>query len=716
MQTKLIDIVEIDVLQELFDSFSLATGIVAAILDLEGNVLVAAGWQDICTQFHRPNPGTACRCRESDTSLAGQLKAGEEYNVYRCKNGLVDVAVPIVVDGSHVGNLFTGQFLFSPPDEGYFRKQAAEFGFDETAYLAALSRVPVLTDRQVEKTMGFLCRLAVTIGEMGVAKLRTDAELAERKRTEKALLASEQQKRLIIETVPDLVWLKDTEGKFLACNRVFERFCGAKEEDIIGKTDYDLVDRELADFFREHDRAAMAADRPLRNEEWLTFADDGHNALFETTKTPLRDSDGIVLGSLGVGRDITERRQSEEALRHAQKMEAVGQLTGGLAHDLNNMLSVISMNVEILNMKLDGDPNMTEHVESALLGVKRAAGLTRKLLDFSRTEVTETKRVSVNEFVQGMESLIAKILTPAIALKTDLVKDVWPVDIDPGDLEHAILNMALNARDAMPDNGVLIIETANKVIDQHYVRLNPGSSAGEHVMIAVSDSGIGMTPEIVEKAFDPFFTTKEVGKGTGLGLSMVYGLVQRSGGHAKIYSEPGEGTAVRLYLPRVPDVTGSAEFQPLQQADLPVGDETVLVVDDEENLVAAAVQVLGSLGYRTVMANNGKKAMEILRRNPAIDLLFSDVVMPGGMDGFRLAIQATKDRPDLKVLLTSGFPRKREEFVNEENRIAAGLARTLLHKPYNIAELAGRCAARSISTTNSRFGKVEWYTIYFNNS
>ena len=259
----------------------------------------------------------------------------------------------------------------------------------------------------------------------------------------------------------------------------------------------------------------------------------------------------------------------------------------------------------------------------------------------------------------------------------------------PGDLEHAILNMALNARDAMPGDGILVIETANKVIDEHYVRCNPGSSVGEYVMIAVTDNGTGMTPDIAEKAFDPFFTTKEVGKGTGLGMSMVYGFVQRSGGHAKIYSKPGAGTTVRLYLPRARDVSGSAEFQSLDEAGLATGVETILVVDDEESLLAAAVQALGSLGYRTIAAKNSKEALEVLRRNPAIDLLFSDVVMPGGMDGFRLAILAAKDRPDLRVLLTSGFPRKQEEFVKGENQAIAGLARTLLHKPYNLAELAG---------------------------
>ncbi len=688
MQHRLVDIIDIDVLQELFETFSAATGTVAAVLDLDGNVLIATGWQDICVQFHRINTETAFRCRESDTCLASQLKAGQEYNVYQCRNGLVDVAVPIKVDGEHVGNLFTGQFFFSPPNQEFFRQQAAEFGFDETAYMTSLSRVPIFSQEQVERTMEFLSRMAAAIGEMGVSKLRSEAELAERKKTEMALQASEHQKRLIIETVPDLVWLKDTKGTFLACNKMFERLYGATEKEIIGKTDYDFVDRELADFFRKHDRAAMDADRALRNEEWVTFADDGRRVLLETSKTPLKDHDGEVIGVLGIARDITARKQSEEALRHAQRMEAVGQLTGGLAHDLNNVLGIISMNAEMLTTKATWGPDAVRHCDMIRKSVQRAGDLTRKLLDFSRTDATETKRVNVNEFVVGMEALIAKSLTPAINLELELSEGTWAVDIDPGDLEAALLNLALNARDAMPDGGTLIVETMNKVIDETYVERNPGSTAGEFVMVAISDTGTGMTPETRSKAFEPFFTTKEVGKGTGLGLSMVYGFVNRSGGHAKIYSELGEGTTIRLYLPRAENVE-AREVRPAQHPDvLPHGNEMILVVDDEEDLANTAISSLEALGYRTVMASNGAQALQTLRQDSSIDLLFSDVIMPGGMDGFQLATEALKVRPDLTVLLTSGFTRRKEELANGEAKVASALAKTLLHKPYNVAELA----------------------------
>jgi len=403
---------------------------------------------------------------------------------------------------------------------------------------------------------------------------------------------------------------------------------------------------------------------------------------------PVFDAGGRVTRSRSAIVDITERKALEEQLRQALKMEAVGQLTGGLAHDLNNSLAVISINVDLLNLVAADNPKATRHIEAALNGVRRAAALTRKLLDFSRIEAGETHRVQINEFVTGMENLIARSLTPAIALQIVQSEKPWSVDISPADFEAALLNLALNARDAMPNGGTLVIETANRVLDEFYVAHNPGSSVGEFVMVSVSDTGTGMTPDVVAKAFEPFFTTKDVGEGTGLGLSTVHAFVRRSGGHVTIYSEPGEGTTVRLYLPRTGGEAKDAKGRPTAGTNLPRGDETILVVDDEDPLVETAVIVLTALGYRTRTAADGQRALDILKDDPSIDLLFSDVIMPNGIDGYRLAMEALKARPELKVLLTSGFTRKRHEFVNEDRTIAADLARDLLPKPFNIAELA----------------------------
>jgi diguanylate cyclase (GGDEF)-like protein/PAS domain S-box-containing protein len=297
---KFSEIVDIDELRGICEDFTALTGAVMAILDLEGNILVATGWQDICVRFHRANAITAGRCRESDTILAGQLEKGDDYNVYKCKNGMVDVAVPIVVEGEHVANFFTGQFFFDAPDKAYFIRQAEAVGFNPARYIEALERAPVFSQEHVKAMMSFFGRLVRLIGKMGSAE--------EAKEKERAHL------RALLDALPDLVWLKDVNGVFRTCNPRMEDLLGAAEADIVGKTDYDFVSQELADFFRMRDRTAMAAGKSTVNEEWVTFARGGHSVLVETTKTPVRNAVGETIGVLGVARDITERKRAEAQL------------------------------------------------------------------------------------------------------------------------------------------------------------------------------------------------------------------------------------------------------------------------------------------------------------------------------------------------------------------------------------------------------------------
>lgn len=388
-----------------------------------------------------------------------------------------------------------------------------------------------------------------------------------------------------------------------------------------------------------------------------------------------------------INKYLSERQVVEEQLRRSQKMEAIGQLTGGIAHDFNNILGIVIGNLEILQELIKDDNAAAERIKKAMKGGLRGAALTRKLLSFSRQDMSVDRLVSINEFVGGMEGLLTKSLTVSVDMTTLLGKNLWPVKIDPGDLEDAILNLSLNARDAMPDGGKLIIETSNKVISDDYVIRNVEATAGEFVMFSVSDTGQGMTPEVRDKVMDPFFTTKKEGKGTGLGLSMVYGFVKRSGGHIKIYSEIGEGTTIRIYLPRAQDETDIAQNE-TQSEVIPTGNETILVVDDEEALLDVAVLHLESLGYKTISAQHGIQALKILADNKDIDMLFTDVIMPKDMDGYELALAAHKLNPALKVLITSGFTKHREKFVNGEGKYISKLVSTLLSKPYNKSELA----------------------------
>jgi len=403
--------------------------------------------------------------------------------------------------------------------------------------------------------------------------------------------------------------------------------------------------------------------------------------------------DGQLIKMIGTNQDITDQKlaeqaliKSEEQVRRAQKMEAIGELTGGIAHDFNNILSIAMGYLELIQNQVSQDDKLKTWVESALTGVRRGANLTNKLLGFARKDADDEQLVSVNELVNEMENLIAKSLTVSINTKISLTENLWPVRIEPGDLEDAILNLSLNARDAMPDGGKLTIKTSNKVFDEKSVSDNSQGLVGEFVMISVSDTGCGMTQEICENVFEPFFSTKEKGKGTGLGLSMVYGFVRRSGGHVKAYSEVDKGTTVTIFIPRAREESAD-EVNTRLSLDLPQGNETILVVDDEKAILDIVVIYLEELGYQTVTAQNSKQALKILGEHNNIELLFSDVVMPD-MNGYQLSLAAHKLYPSLKILLTSGFSSNSEKLVPENDMFIKRLTSNILTKPFNMRTLA----------------------------
>lgn len=391
--------------------------------------------------------------------------------------------------------------------------------------------------------------------------------------------------------------------------------------------------------------------------------------------------------------NITERKQAEEQknklnvqLMQSQKMETVGQLAGGIAHDFNNILGIVMGNLQLLEGMVSSDENALNRVSQALKGVNRGAAIVKKLLGFSTVHSYETSLTSVNMLIENMGDLFIKSLTVAINIDTHLSSDLWRVNVDADGLDDAILNLGLNARDAMPDGGNLVIETANKVIDADFVRGNPRAKIGEYVMLSIKDSGIGMSPEVCERVLEPFFTTKKEGMGSGLGLSMVYGFVKRSDGFILIASALGKGTSIQIFLPRGQEIQSTKPVIMVED-ELPRGCELVLVVDDEKDLVEIATSYLEIHGYRTLTAFDGNSALNILKDNPGIDLLFSDVIMPGDLDGYQLAIAARKARPSLKILLTSGFTKAKEDYSSPEGSLFVELASTLLTKPYNRTEL-----------------------------
>jgi signal transduction histidine kinase/CheY-like chemotaxis protein len=382
----------------------------------------------------------------------------------------------------------------------------------------------------------------------------------------------------------------------------------------------------------------------------------------------------------------TEAREvAEDKLRQMQKLESIGQLTGGIAHDFNNMLAVVIGSLDLAKRRVKTDPAKAEAgIDSAVEGAKRAASLTARLLAFSRRQPLAPVSTDLNRLVGGMSELFSRTLGDNIAVETVLSAGLWRCYADAGEIENAILNLAVNARDAMPEGGRLTIETANAHMDDDYVRRNGDVLAGQYVTISVTDTGSGMDAATIEKAFEPFFTTKEVGKGTGLGLSQVFGFAKQSGGHAAIYSEIGQGTTVKLYLPRFTGTDTAADQSVVDENDLPVAreGEFILVVEDEQRVRHFAVDALKELGYTTLSAHSPENALELLEASPQVTMLFTDIIMPG-MNGRQLADRALEMRPDLKVLFTTGYTRNA---VVHNGMLDIGVA--FLPKPYTVRQLA----------------------------
>jgi signal transduction histidine kinase len=368
-------------------------------------------------------------------------------------------------------------------------------------------------------------------------------------------------------------------------------------------------------------------------------------------------------------------RQNEEALRQSQKMEAVGQLTGGVAHDFNNLLQIIIGNLETLQRHLgDGSGRL-----------QRAAALTQRLLAFSRRQPLDPKPANLNSLVGGLSELLQRTIGEAISIESVQGAGLWQVEVDPNEFESALLNLAVNARDAMPDGGKLTIETANTHIDEAYAAAHAEVFPGQYVMVCVSDSGVGMDAKTLAQAFEPFYTTKPVGKGTGLGLSQVYGFVKQSGGHVKIYSEPGQGTTIKLYLPRFSGADAHAQEAEAEATPEGGSEETILVLEDDDDVRTHSVECLRELGYRVVEAHDGPSALRLLERQPRVDLLFTDVVLPGGLTGAQVAAQARDLRPQLRVLFTTGYARNA---IIHHGRLDKGVQ--LITKPFTFSDLAAK--------------------------
>ncbi len=521
-------------------------------------------------------------------------------------------------------------------------------------------------------------------------------------RSEQALRASEGRFRLMVSGIKDYaIFMLDTEGRVVSWNQGAARMKGYRAEEILG--------RHFSCFYRSEDARSglpehllgTAIARGSTSHEGWRLRKDGSQFWASVLITAIRDESGNLQGFAKLTRDVTERleaeaalarereerERAEEILRQAEKMDVIGQLTGGIAHDFNNMLAVITGNLEILQLRLrSDDAKIRDPVRQAIEAADRSAELTQRLLAFSRRQPLEPKAIDANKLVSGMSNLLHRTLGEHMAIETVLAAGLWPVFADVNQLENALLNLAVNARDAMPNGGKLTIETGNVYLDEAYAAAHTEVSQGQYVMFAVTDTGIGMGQEIIEKAFEPFFTTKPAGHGTGLGLSQVYGFIKQSEGHIKIYSELGEGTTVKLYLPRFTGATvDTCEPTGMQPASAQPQSGTVLVVEDNELLSVSTAEMLQQHGFRVLSAADGAAALQVLAAEPDIRLLFTDVGLPGGLNGRQLADEAQRLRPDLKVLFTTGYARNA---IIHQGRLDPGVE--LIVKPFSYAALVAK--------------------------
>jgi PAS domain S-box-containing protein len=523
---------------------------------------------------------------------------------------------------------------------------------------------------------------------LGRTTQRLERSLRDTQAARAALDASDALVRGVFANTPDYLIVLDVkdDDRFVVgeINPALARALRVDADRIRGRDIADLIPQPAAETLIAHYRRVRQSDRPVLSRNVLQNLPDGPRT-WESILAPVRGPTGKADRIIGSIRDITDRVRAEERLRGAQRMEAVGQLTGGVAHDFNNLLQVIRGNLELLEPALAGQDAAQRRLRNALYGADRAAQLTRQLLAFARRQPLEPQVINLSRLFGDMSDLLRRTLGEGIEIETVVAGGLWNTVADPAQVESAVLNLAINARDAMPDGGRLTIEITNATLDEAYTRDIEDLQAGQYVLIAVSDTGEGMTAEVRDRVFEPFFTTKTDGKGTGLGLSMVYGFVRQSNGHVQIYSEPGQGTTVKIYLPRAHQAEAAVAAS--ARATGKGEGQVILVVEDDDNVRAAAVGLLEDLGYRCREAPNAEAALASLRADLDVDLIFSDVVMPGPLKTRDFASQVEAMAPTLPILFTSGYT---DNAIVHHGRLDPGVA--LLSKPYARDDLARKVA------------------------
>ena len=686
------DLADLDQIQALQDAFAEATGVASIITDVRGVPITRPSrFCRLCLHVIRGTPRGLANCMASDAALG--RRANGPILQPCLSGGLLDGGASISVGDRHIANWLIGQVIDEGSDPQRLLDYASEIGADREEFRAALAEVTRMPRKRFESVGRALFLFAETISRLAYHNHQQARHIAEREQTEKALKESEERYRSLFQSSGDAIVATDLGGRFTDANPAALRLLGYTREEMLALT-YRQVTPARWHAAEEAILRSIANRGYTEEYEKEYVRKDGTAIPISVRAFVKMDLAGNLVGAWGIVRDMSEWKRAEEErerlksrLHRAAKMEAIGQLAGGIAHDFNNLLTVILSGAEALRHDSAlGLPTDTDVVGEIAGAGDRARDLTRQLLAFARRQVIAPVPLDLNALLRSSEKLLRRVLGEDVELTVTVQPDLWHVRCDPGQVEQVVLNLAVNARDAMPGGGKLTLSTANVEVDERLTASRPWMHPGSYVKLAIRDSGQGMSPEVKAHLFEPFFTTKPVGKGTGLGLATVYGIVKQNDGYILVESEPGQGTKLELFFPRM---TGTpVEASPPAPAIAPRGTETVLVVEDEPAVREVTVRCLRSGGYRVLVARDGQEALEIAARELGrLHLLVTDVVMPG-MDGRALANELRRDHLALRVLYVSGYS---EEVIAKRGVLEPGVE--LLPKPFTPSSLLARVRA-----------------------
>lgn len=698
------DLVDIDTLRRIFEKFTEATGFTIGFLDHpEMNILISSGWRKICTELHRSHPDSLANCLKSNRHLLFQLEDPSKVVVEACDNGLVDCAIPIVIDGKHIASLATGQLFLEKPDMDKFRNQAIEFGFDIEEYLEEVRSVPVISEEYLKKVTDFLGEIAQIISEDGYTNLRMkkeafllEEEVAHRKLVEEGLIQSEEKYRFLVENMTDAVWTIDLDFAISYMSSSIQRILGFTPEEMKQRTPEQILTDESLLHVRSlvSERISSEKSSGILNDQSVVveveqFCKDKSIKWIEYTAKPMRDSSGEIIGLYGVSRDISQHKKAEEEKRvlqdrlaMAQKMESLGRLAGGVAHDFNNLLTVIQGHSEIALQELSPNDHFYDSFDQIHKAAADSASLTHQLLAFARKQVVESKVLDLNKTVESMLKMLGRLIGENVELAWIPQRDLWLPRVDPRQIDQILANLCVNARDAIADLGRITIETKNLSMDNNFCQIRGFGIPGDYVVLSVADNGCGVEEEDIDHVFEPFFTTKGSGFGTGLGLATVYGIAKQNDGFIDLISTIEQGTCVNVYLPR--SVEQQAENELKSPAEIPLGrGETIMLVEDENVVLETTRILLEKLGYRVFTAGLPRDAIRFLKSfDGEIHLLLTDLIMPE-MNGRELGALLARIKPEMKFMYMSGYS---ADIIAGHDVSKAGLL--FLQKPFSIRELA----------------------------